>query len=79
MTFTEWLDKEWAKDPDNICPPPLDPQMAIKFLTDYLIGEDWYATMPMSTKQVNTEIVDLILEKYSKRYRKEKRDANRKR
>lgn len=73
MTFTEWLEIEWGKDPDNMCPPPLDPQQAIIFLKDYLLGEDWYSTMPMSTKQINTEIVGLILKKYSKRYRKERK------
>lgn len=73
MTFTEWLKTEWGKDADNMCPPPLDAQQAITFLKDYLLGEDWYSTMPMSTKQINTEIVGLILEKYSKRYRKERK------
>lgn len=27
--------------------------------------------MPMSTEQVNTEMVDMILQKHSKKYRKE--------
>jgi len=71
MTFAEWLDKEWAKDSENICPPPLEPQQAVNFLKDYLLGEYWYSTMPMSTKQINTEIVYKILKKYSKRFRKE--------
>lgn len=72
MKFTEWLDREWSKDADNMCPPPLDAQLAVNFLKDYLLGEDWFSTMPMSTKQVNTEIVDAILDKYSRKYRKEK-------
>ena len=73
MKFSEWLEKGWEKYKDNICPPPLEPQQALDFLTDYLLGEGWYSTMPMSTKQINAEIVDKILDKYSKRYRKEKR------
>lgn len=74
MTFVEWLDEEWSKDPDNMCPPPLDAQQAIYFLKDYLLGENWYSVMPMNTKQINTEIVGLILKKYSKRYRKERKE-----
>ena len=68
MTFSEWLDKNWDKD--NICPPPLAAQEALNFLHDYLL-EGWYSTMPMSTEQVNTEMVAMILQKHSKKYRKE--------
>ena len=76
MTFTEWLNTEWDKDKDNMCPPPLNAQMAINFLKDYLLGEDWYSLMPMSTEQINTEIVCRILVKYSRKYRKERREEN---
>lgn len=74
MTFTEWLEAEYAKDEnkDNICPPPLNAQLAVDFLKDYLLGEDWYVVMPISTEQANTEIVHAILKKYSKKYRKER-------
>lgn len=71
LNFVEWLDAECKKDPDNLCDPPLEPQLAVQFLCDYLLGEDWYVVMPESTKQVNTAIVYDILEKYSKRFRKE--------
>lgn len=71
--FTDWLKNNWDKD--NIFPPPLEAQDAINFLKDYLLGEDWYSTNPISTKQINVEIVDEILSKYSKRYRKEIKDA----
>ena len=72
-TFSQWIQNEWNKDPDNMCPPPLDAQLAINFLKNYLLGEDWYSTMPMSTEQVNTQIVDAILIKYSRRYLNERR------
>ena len=70
-TFSEWLDKNWT-DKDNMCPPPLPAQKAVYFLLDYLIG-DWYSAMPMSTEHINVEIVNLILSKYSKKYRKERK------
>ena len=72
-SFTEWVDENWEKD--NIFPPALNPQQALDFLKDYLLGKDWYTADPISTEQVNTEIVYAILLKYSKDYRKEAKKA----
>lgn len=72
-TFTEWLMEN--QEPDNMCPPPLDPQLALDFLTKYLLGDDWYVSMPISTTQCNTEIVFAILQKYSKEFKKELKTA----
>lgn len=69
MTFTEWLDENWEQD--NMFPPCLDPQIALNFLEQYLLGEDWYIVNPLSTSQANCEVVDSILYKYSRKYRKE--------
>lgn len=71
MTFTEWFLQETAKDEDNILPPPLEPQLALNFLREYILGEDWYSANPVPTSQINSEVVDEILYKCSKRYRKE--------
>ena len=68
-SYVDWFIEN--KEPDNLCDPPLDPQLALQFLCDYLLGEDWYVVMPESQKQVNSAIVDEILFKYSKQYRKE--------
>ena len=38
MTFTEWFLQETAKDEDNILPPPLEPQLALNFLREYIKG-----------------------------------------
>lgn len=69
--FTEYMTEESKKDPDNIFDPPTKPEIAIEFLKDYLLGEDWYVSDPLGPNQVNTEIVHEILYKYSRRYRKE--------
>lgn len=69
--FTYWLEHE-AKD-CGLCDPPLDAQKALQFLTDYLLGENWYVAMSESTEQVNSVIVWEILNKYSKEFRKEKK------
>ena len=68
-TFTKWLDNNWEKN--NMFPPPLDSQIALDFLQKYLLGEDWYSVNPISTIQINCEVVHDILYKYSRKYRKE--------
>lgn len=77
MNYIDWLKAN--DDPINLCDPPLEPQEAVNFLCDYLLGEDWYVVMPESTKQVNSVIVFEILEKYSKRFRKELKKDERER
>ena len=69
LEFQKWLDENWEKD--NMFPPCLDPQIALNFLQQYLLGEDWYIVNPLSTSQANCEVVDSILYKYSRKYRKE--------
>ena len=69
--FIEWLDEQCKKDPDNLCDPPLDPQLAMHFLCDYLLGEDWCVTISENQQQVNSAIVFDILLKYSKKFRKQ--------
>ena len=68
---------KWLKEQNetvnegNICPPSLEPQTAIGFLKDYLLGEDWCTVNPISQEQINVEIVFEILFKYSKRFKRE--------
>jgi hypothetical protein len=73
--FTEWI-RDDAED-CGILSPPLDAQMAVDFLQNYLLGEDWYVINPISTQQANTEVVHTILYKYSRKYRKEWKRARR--
>lgn len=68
-TFTYWLDNE-AED-YGMCDPPLEPQKALHFLCDYLLGPHWYVAMPESQRQVNTSIVIDILNQYSWEFNKE--------
>lgn len=65
-TITDWLSKQ---EDYGICNPPMDAQKALHFLAEYLdIPED---TMPENEQQTNTYIVCKILDRYSKKYRKE--------
>ena len=69
QTFTDWLGNDSIDC--GIMSPPMEAEKALSFLTDYLLGENWYVVDPISPKQVNTNIVHEILWKYSKKYRKE--------
>ena len=69
QTFTNWLEND-SVDCD-LMSPPMEDKKALEFLTDYLLGENWYVVDPLSPKQVNTNRVHEILWKHSKQYRKE--------
>lgn len=60
-----------GSDAYGICPAPMDDKMALRILTDYLLGEDYYIVMPVSHEQANTVIVTDILDKYSKQFKKD--------
>lgn len=69
--FTEWLADGRSKDSENMLPPKLSDKQALAFLREYLLASDWCVIDPISQEQVNTMLVDNILYKYSKKYRKE--------
>jgi len=70
--------KENEKDKENMMPVALNAQLAISFLKDYLLGQDWYFSDPISAEQINTEIVFEILKKYSKEFKKELKQLRKK-
>lgn len=55
----------------GLCPAPMTAQVALDILTSYLLGDDWYTTMPVSQKQCNAIITEQILDKYSKKWQKD--------
>ncbi len=63
---------------DNICdtscglyPAPMEAQEALEILTSYLLGDDWDVVDPIGPKQVNAIITEQILDKYSKKWKKD--------
>ena len=70
MNFAEWL-YEQEKNSNNILAPSLNSQLALSFLIDYLLEDNWYIYYSASEGQSNAHAVDDILTKYSKRYKKE--------
>lgn len=73
MTLTEFMDEQYKnrEDKDNIYGVGISDAGFRKFIIDYLLGEDWYVVDPIGQTQVNEIALYEILEKYSKRYRKE--------
>lgn len=68
------FNKENSKKPwgeREICPPETEAQLVVNCLCDLFLGEDWYVNLPVNAKQVNTVILDNILYKHCKAYRKE--------
>lgn len=49
----------------------IDDAIMIDYLVDYLLGEDWMVTDPISHNQWNEIALYEILNKYSPKYRKE--------
>jgi len=72
-TLTEFMDERYKnrKDKDNIfCVGVSDAEFR-EFCINYLLGEDWRVTDSIGRKQISDRALYRILEKYSKRYRKE--------
>lgn len=72
--FQEKID-EWYKDKDfELCDPPINAQFALDLIFKTLVDDKenypYLTTMPESTEQTNSIMLDLILRKYSREYRK---------
>lgn len=82
MNLCEFMKERYKNRPDKdniLCVGISDTEFR-KFIIDYLLGEDWYVEDPLGQIQINEIALNEILEKYSKRYRCEKkieRRANR--
>lgn len=66
---------DWYADKEfELCDPPVDAQYALDLIFKTLIDDKehypYLTTMPESTEQTNSIMLDLILKKYSKEYRK---------
>ena len=61
------------EDKDNIFPVGITDREFVKFAIDYLLGEDWYVVDPLGKDQINEIALYEILNKYSKKFRKERK------
>ena len=73
MTLTEFMDERYKKreDKDNILGVGVSDAEFRRFIINYLLGENWYVVEPLGQTQINEIALYEILEKYSKRYKKE--------
>ena len=73
IELTEFMRKRYAdrEDKDNMFGVGVSDSEFRQFIIDYLLGEDWYVVDPLGQTQINEIALYEILEKYSKRYRKE--------
>lgn len=72
-TLTSYMKKKYneREDKDNIFGVGISDAEFRLFIIEYLLGEDWYVVDPLSQSQVNEIALCEILNKHSKRYRKE--------
>ena len=73
ITLTEFMDKRYKnrEDQDNMFVVGVSDAEFRAFIIDYLLGEDWYVVDPLGQTQINEIALYEILEKHSKRYKKE--------
>ena len=73
MNLLEFIDERYnnREDKSNIFGVGVSDSQFRAFIIDYLLGENWYVADPIGQTQVNEIALYKILEKYSKRYRKE--------
>ena len=61
----------------ELCGPPIDAQFALDLIFKTLVDDKYHysylTTMPESNEQINSIMLELILRKYSRKYRKFKR------
>ena len=80
ISIFEYFDKKYRerKDRDNIFGVGICDADFRHFIINYLLSDDWYVTDPISQEQVNEIALCEILEKYSKRFKKERKKHKRK-
>ena len=75
MTLTEFFNKKYRerKDKNNMYGVGMSDTEFRQFIIDYLLPDDWYVTDPLGQSQINEIAIYEILEKHSKKFRKERR------
>ena len=72
--FQKKIDSWYGDDKFVLGDPPIDAQFALDLIFKTLIDDKenypYLTTMPETTQQTNSIMLDLILRKYSRKYRK---------
>ena len=76
--FQKRIDDRYKDNDFELCDPPINAQFALDLIFKTLIDDKenypYLTTMPESTEQTNSIMLDLILTKYSRTYRKFKKE-----
>ena len=72
-SYIDFIKEKESKreDKDNIYCTGITDREFVHFIIKYLLGEDWYVVDPLGHDQINQIALEEILDKYSKRFRKE--------
>ena len=75
MTLTEFFNKKYRerKDKDNMYGVGMSDAEFRHFIIEYLLLEGWCVSDPLGQSQINEIAIYEILEKHSKKFRKERR------
>ena len=72
--FQKKIDDWYCENDDELCDPPIGAQFALDLIFKTLIDDKenypYLTTIPESVEQTNSIMLDLILRKYSREYRK---------
>ena len=72
--FQKKIDDWHCENKDDLCDPPISAQFALDLIFKTLIDDKenylYLTTIPESVEQTNGIMLDLILRKYSREYRK---------
>lgn len=72
--FSKKINDWYANKEFELCDPPIDAQFALDLIFKTLVDDKenypYLTTMPESTEQINSIKLDMILRKYSWKYRR---------
>lgn len=72
--FSKKINDWYANKEFELCDPPIDAQFALDLIFKTLVDDKenypYLTTMPESTEQINSIKLDVILRKYSWKYRR---------
>ena len=72
--FSKKINDWYANKEFELCDPPIDAQFALDLIFKTLVDDKenypYLTTMPESTEQTNSIMLDVILRKYSWKYRR---------
>ena len=81
--FQKKIDEWYIGKESELCDPPINAQFALDLIFKTLVDDkenyEYLTTMPESAEQTNSIMLDLILAKYSRKYRKFKKDQKKQR